>query len=84
MESKKLEEIPQPTTDLILVKNAVPYQLCPKCNGQGIVSKPPHIAGDVYGRVLSTSASFVCNVCNGMKIIPMCAIQQGDNNFLEK
>ena len=26
----------------------VPYQLCPKCNGQGTVSKPPYIAGDVY------------------------------------
>lgn len=46
------------------------YQLCPKCNGQGIVSISPLVAGDVS---LSTGSSsqYTCNVCNGQKIIPM-------------
>lgn len=45
-------------------------QLCPKCNGQGTVSKPPYVAGDVH-EWTSSSASFVCDVCNGAKIIPV-------------
>lgn len=55
--------------------NAVPYQLCPKCNGQGIVSKPPYIAGDVH-EWASTQVSFQCDVCNGSKIIPMLVIDE--------
>jgi DnaJ-class molecular chaperone len=43
-------------------------QLCPKCNGQGIVTKPPWIAGDVY-EWSSTQASYTCDVCNGAKVI---------------
>ena len=53
----------------------VPYQLCPKCNGQGQVSKPPWIAGDVY-EWSNSSSIFPCDVCNGQKIIPMCQIQE--------
>lgn len=44
-------------------------QLCPKCNGQGTVSKPPYVAGDVH-EWTSSATSFVCDVCNGTKIIP--------------
>ena len=54
---------------------AVPYQLCPKCNGQGQVSKPPYIAGDVY-EWSSSSCIFPCDVCNGSKIIPMFIVSQ--------
>ena len=52
------------------------FQLCPKCNGQGIVSKPPWVAGDVT-QWSSSATSFPCNVCNGAKIIavPDCATQ---------
>jgi len=46
------------------------YQLCPKCNGQGTVSKPPWIDGDVYEWSGSTIGGYTCNVCNGAKIIP--------------
>ena len=53
----------------------VPYQLCPKCNGQGTVSKPPYIAGDVY-EWSSSSCQFQCDVCNGQKIIPMFVLPQ--------
>lgn len=49
-------------------KFADTWQKCPKCNGQGIVSKPPYVAGDVY-EWSSTSAVHTCDVCNGAKII---------------
>ncbi len=48
----------------------IPHQLCPKCNGQGTVSKPSHIPGDVH-QWSHPSMSFVCDVCNGTKIILM-------------
>ncbi len=48
----------------------VPYQKCPKCDGQGTVSKPPYLAGDVH-QWSASSLSFSCDVCNGAKIIPM-------------
>ncbi len=44
------------------------YQKCPKCDGQGIVSKPPYVPGDVT-QWSATSTSFPCDVCNGLKII---------------
>jgi len=52
------------------ITNTIPYQLCPKCSGQGVVSKQPHIVDDIH-QWESTSSSFVCDVCNGDKIIPM-------------
>lgn len=50
--------------------DAIPYQKCPKCDGQGMVSKPPYIAGDVH-QWSASECSFTCDVCNGAKIIPM-------------
>ena len=60
------------------VKDALPqYQICPKCNGQGVMSKPPFIAGD---QTESTSSSCVhtCDVCNGAKIIPAPPVHGGE------
>ena len=45
------------------------WQKCPKCDGQGIVSKPPWIAGDVY-EWSDTVGQHQCNVCNGLMIMP--------------
>jgi len=67
------EDIPEEQKDFEEVK-FVPYQLCPKCNGQGQISKPPYIAGDVH-EWSSSSCIFPCDVCNGSKIIPMCEIK---------
>ena len=53
----------------------VPYQKCPKCDGQGSVSKPPYIAGDVF-EWSSTQAIHVCDICNGEKIIPMYVLEE--------
>jgi len=60
-----------PTEDHIYI----PYQLCPKCNSQVIVSKPPGIAGDV-NQWTSDSIVYTCDVCNRVKIITMCKINQ--------
>ena len=51
------------------------YQLCPKCNGQGYVSKPPWVAGDIHNWT-STAGSFPCDVCGGNKIL-----LAPDNNY---
>jgi DnaJ-class molecular chaperone len=49
----------------------VPYQLCPKCNGDGVV-----MVRDSYGRDITvTIGQQTCDVCNGAKIIPMCVIK---------
>lgn len=52
------------------ILKAVPYQKCPKCDGQGMVSKPPYVAGDVF-EWTSSSVTHTCDICNGSKIIPM-------------
>lgn len=44
------------------------WQLCPKCNGQGKISKPPFINGDIE-IWMSSEMSYICDVCNGKKII---------------
>lgn len=56
---------------------SVPYQKCPKCDGQGSVSKPPYVPGDV-NHWSSTSSTFTCDVCNGQKIIPQFTPQYID------
>lgn len=43
-------------------------QLCPKCLGQGVVSRPPWIPADVPYWT-STQTSFTCDVCSGTKVI---------------
>lgn len=53
------------TTDQM--QQPVPHK-CPKCDGQGIVSKPPLLAGDVF-IWSSTQTAYTCDVCNGAKII---------------
>jgi len=47
--------------------SAVPYQLCPKCNGEGMLFVQNR--SDYTTSVISGSQ--VCDVCNGNKIIPM-------------
>ena len=55
------------------------YQLCPKCNGQGYINKPPWAAGD-QNEWTSTSASHPCDVCNGAKIL----LVPDDNIYLSE
>ena len=44
------------------------WEKCPKCDGQGTVSKPPHIAGD-QKQWSGTELAHTCNVCHGKMII---------------
>lgn len=53
---------------LVMPKYTDTWQLCPKCNGQGTVTKPPHIQGD-QTQWTTSATSFICDVCNGNKII---------------
>ncbi len=41
---------------------------CPVCDGQGIVSKPPDIAGDVRTWT-STDTTHTCHACKGTGIV---------------
>lgn len=44
------------------------WQLCPKCSGQGTVSKPPRLAGDI-SRWSDSVGQHKCNLCGGKMII---------------
>lgn len=44
------------------------WQACPKCHGQGIVSKPPYLAGDI-NHWSDSQGQHECNVCKGKMII---------------
>lgn len=48
-------------------KTKMKVQLCPKCKGQGIVSRPPWVPADAL-TWLATQSTFQCDVCNGAKI----------------
>jgi hypothetical protein len=44
-------------------------QRCPVCDGTGLVSKPPGIAGDVTTWMSSSSGPYPCRVCAGAGIL---------------
>ena len=44
------------------------WQICPKCTGQGLVSKPTYLAGDINSWA-SSQISHTCNLCKGKMII---------------
>lgn len=56
--------------DQFKVLESLSYQKCPKCDGQGIVSKPPHLAGDI-NEWSSVDPVHQCNLCNGNMVIPI-------------
>ena len=45
--------------------------LCPKCSGQGTVSKPPFVDGDVNNWVDDCCGGYTCKVCNGSGYLVM-------------
>lgn len=40
-------------------------ELCPMCGGQGTVSKPPYIDGDVHAWVDTVTGGYTCKMCRG-------------------
>jgi len=68
--STKKSNKKEKATELHNVLAAVPYQLCPKCSGDGVV-----LVQNWYGSPTSISSGIqVCDVCGGKKIIPMHVI----------
>lgn len=49
------------------IANGGQWQKCPKCDGQGIVSKPPWINGD-QNTWAASEGSYTCNLCNGQMV----------------
>ena len=47
-------------------KKYVPWQLCPKCNGEGFL----------FNSSTVSSLTRTCDVCNGAKIIPMYILSE--------
>jgi hypothetical protein len=45
-----------------------PYK-CPVCYGQGIVSKPPWISGDIHIWGGADTSSYECKACSGRGIL---------------
>ena len=41
-------------------------QKCPVCDGTGLVSKPPWVAGDQHQWSSTSSGPWPCNRCNGV------------------
>lgn len=41
------------------------YQACPCCNGSGLVSRPPWVAGDQQAFSASSCGPWPCKACNG-------------------
>jgi hypothetical protein len=54
----------------------VTAQLCPKCQGQGVVSRPPWIPADVqaWNGPLIT---YTCNLCGGRMVIDAEVVLSG-------
>jgi len=44
-------------------------QKCPVCDGTGLVSRPPWIAGDQESWVSSTTTPYPCKRCGGIGTI---------------
>jgi len=64
---EKLEPLKQ-IKNIASEANYIPYQLCPKCNGEGII-----IA--ITGQIALYTQN-ICDVCAGAKIIPMHALNE--------
>ena len=45
------------------------YQKCPICDGTGLVSKPPWIAGDQDSWTCSGTGPYPCTACNGTGLL---------------
>jgi len=49
-------------------KTRMPY-CCPVCNGTGLVSRPPGVAGDIYSWADNGTGPYRCRACEGTGIV---------------
>lgn len=56
------------------------WHVCPKCLGQGTVSKPPYLAGDI-NHWSDSVGQHQCNLCNGKMIISIATGLPPANHF---
>lgn len=42
---------------------------CPVCNGTGIVSRPPYVAGDIQFWSSTETVTYGCRACHGSGIV---------------
>lgn len=45
------------------------YQKCPVCDGTGLVSRPPGVAGDQRIYNTTSCGPWPCRVCNGIGVL---------------
>lgn len=59
-------------------------QLCPKCQGQGVVSRPPWLPADIPVWTSHTVGPYVCDVCNGFKVVNETdpTVSQNDDDYM--
>lgn len=53
-------------------------QKCPVCDGTGLVSKPPWIAGDQHEWSSTSSGPWPCNRCSGVGTFPTRRLKDDD------
>ena len=46
----------------------IPHR-CPVCNGTGLVSRPPYVAGDQETWVASEAGPYPCRACGGTGLV---------------
>ncbi len=64
----------------------IPHK-CPVCDGQGIVIKPPWVAGDQDTWMASSTVTHTCHKCDGEKVIwseEVTDQEQGEPDSLEE
>ena len=58
--------VPVPTS--VGQSGKLPHK-CPVCDGSGLVSRPPNIAGDVSGWSGSGTPTYPCRACTGSGVV---------------
>jgi len=51
---------------------------CPVCDGTGLVSRPPWIAGDQLTWSDTSSGPYPCKRCNGVGTLVLMSEREGD------
>lgn len=63
-----MSELPSPNYSYNTSDHKQPYR-CPVCDGTGLVSRPPNVAGDVESWPASETGPYQCKVCNGTGVL---------------